>query len=222
MNSFLRREWLQVLILALPFIILPLAWPYFPERVPTHWNASGEINGWMMKGTGFFFTMLILPAINVGLALLLGSLAKIDPKFATVNVSSESIRPVRLIVTTFLMILFLLIVATSAGMSIDMKRAPEIIIFLLFFVLGIYIPRVKPNYFVGIRDPWTLEDPEIWRKTHVFAGKIWPIASVIGIITEILYPSVAILFGFIAIVAIVPIVYSFLQFREKKKQGAQV
>src|SRR5436190_14994580 len=105
MSSFLRREWLQVIILILPYFILPLVWPLFPERIPTHWNAAGQLNGWMTKGTGFFFTMLILPTINVGMALLLSSLAKLDPKFATTNTSSAALRPIRYIVTSFLLVL---------------------------------------------------------------------------------------------------------------------
>ena len=220
MKNFIRREWLQILILILPFIVLPLAWPYFPERVPTHWGLNGKVNGWMMKGTGFFFTMLILPAINIGLALLLGSLAKIDPKFATVNASSESMRPIRLIVSAFLLILFLIIVGTSAGIEFDMTNSANILIYLLFFVLGLYLPRVKPNYFVGIRDPWTLEDPEIWRRTHTFAGKLWPIAAVIALIAQFVLRSEFVLIAFVAVVAVTPIVYSFMQYRDKKKRGA--
>jgi hypothetical protein len=75
-TRLLKTGWLQIVFLALPFVLAAVFWPEFPARVATHWNIHGQPNGWMGKEAG----LLILPVVNLGIWALFFCLPWIDPK----------------------------------------------------------------------------------------------------------------------------------------------
>jgi len=87
----------------------------------------------------------------------------------------------------------------------------------LFIVLGMVMPKIKKNYFVGIRTPWTLQSEEVWQKTHKFAGKTFVAMGILTFLTIFLREK---MFGlFIAVVligAFAPVVYSYYIYRKLK------
>ena len=85
-----------------------------------------------------------------------------------------------------MILLFLVnIIGIGAGLGYDipMNSTPHILVGLLFIVIGNYLPQCKPNYFVGIKTPWTLSNEEVWRKTHRFSGKVFVVLGVIMILS---------------------------------------
>ena len=79
---------------------------------------------------------------------------------------------------------------------------------------------IKQNYFVGIKTPWTLESEEVWKLTHILAGKLWILGGLLVVIFSLVLPENINFYIFISITAlitIVPIVYSYLKFNELKK-----
>jgi uncharacterized membrane protein len=54
------------------------------------------------------------------------------------------------------------------------------------------MPRVRRNYFVGVRTPWTLSSDEVWRKTHRFSGKLFMLLGLLMIVAAALLPEMAI------------------------------
>ena len=94
------------------------------------------------------------------------------------------------------------------------------IIGLLFAFLGNYFKTIKPNYFIGIRTPWTLENEEVWRKTHLLGGKMWFVGGLIMALTFVLPESLSlyVFLGITAIISVIPIVYSYLEFKKIKNQ----
>ncbi len=214
--NFLKDEWPQLLILLLPFAILAAAWDQLPERLPTHWGLNGHPNGYTEKGIGFF----LIPLLNVGLAALLIWIGKIDPKANKMNLPSAAMKPIRLVITAFLSAMVSVTLLPSMGMNVDVKTVVELGLPIMFLLIGNYLPAVKPNYFVGIRTPWTLESPENWRLTHAMAGKLWVIASAIFFVlqfflSETLQP---IFFGvYLGVIIIPPLVYSYMLFQKSKR-----
>ena len=94
------------------------------------------------------------------------------------------------------------------------------IIGLLFAFLGNYFKTIKPNYFIGIKTPWTLENEEVWKKTHIIGGKLWFVGGLLMALTFLL-PNEMQLYTFLgitAVITIVPIVYSYLEFKKIKNQ----
>ena len=200
-TRFLKNEWPQLLILAAPFVILPLIWSSLPERVPIHWNFSGNPNGYADKGFGLLF----IPLINIALAALLGGLAKVDPKAFLMNLPSVAIKPT---------------IAPAVGMDVNQGTIFQIGFPLLFLLMGNFLPTLKPNYFIGVRTPWTLESPENWRLTHKFSGRLWVIASVAYLLLNFVLPqSVREAFQWIyfAVIIVPPLAYSYVIFQKSKR-----
>ena len=90
---------------------------------------------------------------------------------------------------------------------------------LLFAGLGNYFKTIKPNYFIGIRTPWTLENEEVWKKTHHFGGKLWFAGGLLIFILSLIIPivySFYVLMTVTVIISIIPIIYSYLEFKKLK------
>jgi uncharacterized membrane protein len=89
---------------------------------------------------------------------------------------------------------------------------------IFFIVMGNYMKTIQPNYFVGIRLPWTLENAVNWRKTHWLSSYVWVIG---GISLVILFPFLAnevyAMLFFIILIAIIliPSFYSFYLYKSR-------
>ena len=91
---------------------------------------------------------------------------------------------------------------------------------LLFAIIGNYLPNLRPNYFAGLRLPWTLENPENWKKTHALAGKLWFAGGLLLAVICLLMPDkIALIFFFVvtAIIIIIPCIYSYRLFKKQKE-----
>ncbi len=216
-KRIIKQEWLQLLILIAPFAAIVLFWDRFPERIPIHWNFNGYANGYADKWVG----LLLIPAINIGLVALLGSLGRLDPKVHSINLPAGGMKPMRLVLSIFLLTIFLFTtIAPAAGVEINVGDFFPIVLSLLFFAIGNYLPTVKPNYFIGVRTPWTLDSPENWRLTHQFTGKLWVVASIVYFVLNLVVPAEVrhSFFGiYLGVLIVPPLVYSYLFFQKSKR-----
>ncbi len=216
MARFLKQEWLQLLILAIPFILLAVTWNQLPDVVPTHWGLSGHPNGYTAKGFGLF----VLPIVNIGIAALLLWIGKIDPKAYKMKLPNAAMKPIRLALTAFVSVLVCVGIVSALGANFNSGTLIDIVAGIFFILLGNFLPTVKPNYFVGIRTPWSLENPENWRLTHVFGGRLWVVASVVYLILIFLIPSFAheaVFLSYLAIIILPPYIYSYVLFQRSKR-----
>jgi uncharacterized membrane protein len=221
--EFLKKEGLLLLLLLVPFVALPFIWGRLPDEVPIHWNIRGEPDNYAGKAFG----LLLLPCINVGVYLLFWLIPIIDPK-RKVRFHKKPIpalRNITLLVVTFL---FFVIVAgmMDDGGGFRLNRFVSLGVIVLFLGIGNYMATVQPNYFIGIRTPWTLEDPEIWRKTHRLGGRLWVASSCVLLLLWLLLPPAV--FGYVFLVVVLsvmvlmPVVYSYVLFaRGKPKEEAK-
>ena len=95
-----------------------------------------------------------------------------------------------------------------------------LLIGVLFILLGNYFKTIKPNYFIGIRTPWTLENETIWKETHKLGGKLWFVGGILIVIFSLLLDkrqAFTVLMLITGLITIVPIVYSYLMFKKERK-----
>jgi uncharacterized membrane protein len=217
-SLFLRREWLELLLLALPFIVAAIFWSRFPDRVATHWNIHGHADGWMPKNWG----LMLLPVINIGIWLLFFCLPWLDPKIrkdrANYDQTVAVLRTWRLAMVLFFCFISLLILGVAGGFPIDMDRALVNGVLILFAVLGKYLGRLQPNYVAGIRTPWTLDDPEIWKATHRQGGRIMTYGALLLLVVQFFLSEEALMKMFLVYAigfALWSIAYSYYLFRRK-------
>ena len=210
-----KREWLQILILALPFCVAAALWNKLPDPMPNHWGINGQVDGYASKPVA----ALLLPCINLAFTALMMVLPRIDPKFARYDEETKaSLRrtfaAMRLAVTLYLSFLALVVVVTPLYPAI---RIPTVIgsgAGLLLMVLGNLMTKLRPNWFFGIRTRWTLESRDIWIKTHRLGGRLMMAGGVCILIFGLLLPMklfvICVLLPAAAVMSIVPIVYSYI------------
>ena len=209
-----KKEIPFIAVALLPFVYLAYIWNELPKEVPMHWNASGEIDRWGDKSE-LFMMLFMLTGITYFVFLII---PYIDPKQKLQNMGNK-LNNLRLILALFMSALAIYILY-----SVQQKTSNPVLIFplvgLLFAFLGNYFKTIKPNYFIGIRTPWTLENEEVWKKTHLMGGKLWFVGGLLMALTFVL-PNKIQIYTFLAIAAvitIVPIVYSYLEFKKIKNQ----
>ncbi|WP_433764489.1 SdpI family protein [Flavobacterium ginsenosidimutans] len=216
MNQEFKKELPLIGIVLIRFVYLATIWNSLPEIVPIHWNSKGEIDGWGNKFT-LIVMLLMLPVLTY---VILSLVAKIDPK-KRMSLMGGKLYQLKFVLVLFMSILALFIVYSTKSQSTSSLSFVFIILGALFMVLGNYFKVIQPNYFIGIRTPWTLESQEVWKTTHLFAGKLWFIAGLIIILGSLIFDSSIFYKVFLTIVfsiAITPIAYSYLKYRSWKKK----
>ena len=209
-----KKEVPYLLISLLPFAYLIYIWPSLPQRVPMHWNSAGEIDRWGDKTE-----IIILPFLMTGLVYLIFLvIPKIDPKGKLQNMGGK-LNDFRLVLTCFMSILSTYILYSIKTINADPKLLLPLL-GLLFAFLGNYMKTMKPNYFIGIRTPWTLENEEVWKKTHKLGGGLWFVGGLLMMLTFLLNGKAQFytFMGIIIVISIIPIIYSYIEFQKIKKQ----
>ena len=207
-----RRERLLWLLLLLPVFMLLFFWNELPDKVPLHWNLRGEVDGYGPKW--------VLPLINIGTYALLTLLPRIDPRRENYPRFQRSFFFIRLIMVLFLVGLSVLTYLIALGVPLHVPHLIPILMLLLLAALGNYMTAVKPNWFIGIRTPWTLENEEVWRKTHRFGGRLWFFGGLSGAALLLLLPPalhLAVLIGAITVLTLLPLAYSYWVYRRLDK-----
>lgn len=216
MNTTFRKELPIIGIVLLPFIYLAFVSNTLPEKVPTHWNAKGDIDYWGDK----FFLISVPFMLPVFIYILFLIIPKIDPK-KKISLMGGKFYQIKFVFVLITSALALFVIFSSKSQSISSPNFVFVLIGILFIALGNYFKVIQPNYFLGIRTPWTLENSEVWKLTHVFAGKLWFVGGfliVIGaLLFEIEFLSTAFLV-FLTVLAFIPMVYSYVKFKEIEKK----
>ncbi len=190
-------------IILLSFAVGLYVYPQMPDQVASHWNVQGEADGYMSKFWGVF----IMPIISIGLFLLFFFIPKIDPLKANIAKFRKYFNAFIVLIFLFLFYVFLLTVFWNMGMRFDMTLLMIPALAALFYFIGGFMEKMKRNWFIGIRTPWTLSSDTVWEKTHQVGGKLF---RVIGVLTLLgLFFSDYIVY-FIVIPAVLVVVFVFI------------
>lgn len=174
-------------ILPLVLILISLAASFyfyanFPDQVPTHWNFAGEVDSYSSKAfTAFFF-----PVLAVLMYFLFLVFPSIDPKKDRYNEFRKVYHIFKSLILAFLVIIYFIVGLNGLGYNISVSLWMPALIGLLFIVMGSYMAKIKPNWFMGIRTPWTLSSEEVWNKTHRFGGKMFILGGILMILQPFL------------------------------------
>lgn len=213
----LKKEWYVVLLLLLPFAFSMYIWDELPDQVPTHFNMQGEADDWGPK----WVNAIMFPAIGLGTYLLLVFLPIIDPK-KRIESRQKPIAAIRIITSMFMVFMYVFIMAESLGTDLNFSIYIQVGIGMLFLVLGNYMYSIKQNYFIGVRTPWTLENEEVWKRTHRLTAKVWTIGALIMIIAPLTISNSmaywSIFSVVVTILVLVPIIYSYVIFQQLDSQ----
>lgn len=154
----------SALLAALAFSLL--SYSDLPSQVPIHWDLQFNVDGYASR----LFAAVIIPIAFLIMPLLAWGLPKIDPK-KSLERHAHAWWVVWTVNMVVVAIAQTLIIASARGWPIDMAMTIPILVGASLLLIGNYLPQVRPNWFLGVRTPWTLSDEDVWRRTHRFAGR---------------------------------------------------
>jgi uncharacterized membrane protein len=214
----MRSRWFGLIVAALAIAVSVWAYPRLPETVVTHWNLRGEPDGYSPR----FWAVALMPLLILGLTGLFRVLPRVDPRRANYEKFIDSYWRIANVVIAFLLLAHGLVIASGLGYEIEVDRLVPLGIGLLFAFLGNYLTRVEPNWFVGIRTPWTLSSDKVWRKTHRTGGWFF-VAGGLVIAAGAFAPRGVFVPLFVAVtvvVTLVPVVQSYILWKREKNERA--
>jgi uncharacterized membrane protein len=214
-----REDWPLFVLFATA--VAAAAWSYssLPERVPIHWNVRGEVDGWGGRAFGSFGML----GLFFGTYLLLLLLPLVDPRRPSYARFRSTYRLLRWCTTLLMVGIWAVVLLAARGVPVRVDVVAPVGVSLLLIVIGNTMGRLRPNWFVGIRTPWSLANDEAWRLTHRVSGPVWVAAGLLGLLGPLVGgPSGAIMMiGPIVGAAAFSIVYSYFAYKRSLRGPAQ-
>lgn len=207
---------LVVLVALSPIGYLLIVWDSIPEQFTTRFEFEKPFEEAQTRHE------LLVATISIALSgavlyILMRNLKKVDPKVNEATPKS-AFHKLGLTITLFLVIMNYFFITSAKNDWVINTPVLGVFTGLLILMAGNYMNNLKPNYFAGIRLPWTLNDPENWRRTHSLAGKLWFAGGILLIITSFLLPKYLLIPSIVAVfivIVVIPGIYSYFIYRRK-------
>jgi uncharacterized membrane protein len=202
----------SAVIVGAMYLVCAWAWLQLPAdaQVPIHWGPDGQPDDWAGKTVG----LLLLPLISTGLVVLFAIIPRIEPRRRNLERSATAYGAIWIGVLLLMGALQLLVVGAAMGATFDMTRLMFVGTGVLFIVIGNYLPKVRPNYMVGIRTPWTLTSDVAWTRTHRVGGWLFVLEGIVFILLGLAGVTgtalIATMLVAIAVLLVVTFGYSYL------------
>src|ERR1051326_3286436 len=210
----IKKDWLTWLILLAPFVFAFANWDKFPGRIATHFNMNGQPDDYSSKA----FALIFLPCINIMMYALFLVLPYLDPRKRNYALFEDKWRIIRTVLHAFLSFITFVTFFFALGYKVDVGMYVCYGITLLMLVFGNYLGNIRPNWFIGIRLPWTLENETVWVMTHRFAGRLWVACSLLMLPVYWFFPQMLwLLMPYIFLITLVPVIYSYIKYKQIAK-----
>jgi uncharacterized membrane protein len=189
----------------------------FPQTVASHWNFNGEVDGWSSKAFGAFFIPILLLLIY----LLMIIMPYFDPKKERYADFSKPYSIFRMMIITILGLIYFVTGFYNLGYAINVGVITAASIGLMMIIIGNYLGKIKKNWFVGVRTPWTLSSENVWNKTHRLSGKMFMLWGLTIIIAPWLPPILGATLFIAGIILVLAgsTLYSYILFKKEKNEN---
>jgi uncharacterized membrane protein len=213
------RKWIPLLIIAAAVIASAVVYPKLPLTIPTHWDMLGRPNGWSSRLWGAW----VMPIFLVVLWAFMRVLPRIDPRGSNYAKFGGAYEGIIVSIMLFMLGMHIIILRAALGYPVAMERVLPIGLGVLFIAIGNLLPRARPNWFIGIRTPWTLSSDRVWEKTHRFGGHVFVGAGILMVLSALVTAPWApvVLFTIIVLCTASVLIYSYVEWkREQTPAGA--
>lgn len=205
-------EMAGIVMVVIAFIIAINLYPDMPDQMPGHWNAAGEVDGYLPKFWGLFLFPIIILAIY---ALFMG-LQWVPSLIQNIRSIRKQYDVFMVIIVGFFLYIYVLTILWVFGIQFGFIRMLVPAFAALIFAIGSLVSNVKRNRYIGIRTPWTMGSDRVWEKTHRLAAKLYMLAGIVslaGMLFESYY-ALAFLIGPIIIVSAYAMAYSYFEYKK--------
>ncbi len=196
---------LSLVIVGATCVVTAAVYPRLPPRMPVHFDLHGVADGFAPKGAGAW----LVPATTLGLFALIKLGARLLPRPWRERTATSAASLLLLIVTVGLTALHFLMLHVALTGAVGMGASLGVVLGALWVGLGLVMPRLRRNPWMGVRTPWTLTSDENWARTHRVAGASMAIGGLVAIAAAAL-GSAAVPIVAVVASALVPLAYSLL------------
>lgn len=197
-------------VLIMMLLLTVFAWRELPQdaRVPIHWGVDGNVDGY----AGKVFGLLLLPGVMAFLTALFLVLSTFEPRRAHLSQSWKAIGAIWIGLSLFLAAIHSVVVWAALGHAVDVSLVIVLGMGVLLCVTGNYMGKVRSNYFVGVRTPWTLSSEVAWNKTNRLGGKLLVATGVLAIVAGLtlgMAVTLAVVMASVLATAAITVAYSY-------------
>jgi uncharacterized membrane protein len=207
------RKWLAPLLIVATVAFTVAVYSRLPERMAVHWGLHGEVNRYGSRAEGAF----LLPAAMLVVWLLLRFLPLIDPRRANYAKFSDTYDLVVNSLVVLFAVMHVALLGSALGWPISMGRVVPALVGLQFIILGNALPRARPNWWFGIRTPWTLSNDRVWTRTHRVGGYLLAGAGLVLLVAAALPSTWTLALGVAAVASagFGSLVYSYFAWKQE-------
>lgn len=210
-----RGELAMLVMLVLSLVASICFYPQMPERMASHWNAQGEVDGYLPRLLG----LLLMPSVLGGLSLLFIAIPRIDPMKANIEEFRGYYDAFAILVLAIMLSVHLQMLLWNAGVKISPNLILPIGFGVMFYCAGILCENARRNWFIGIRTPWTLSSERVWNKTHRVGGRLFKIAGLIALAGVLLQNYVVLLILVPMVLAVAyTVAYSYVEWQRESQR----
>jgi immunity protein, SdpI family len=212
-----RKYFLTGIILTAAALMLSvILYPSLPDRIPTHWNLHGEVDGYGSKSVAAFLG----PGLMAMMLLLFRFLPWLSPhRFEVADTERPTYLYIMVVIVVLIGYIHAVSIAAAMGWAGDVGRAMVGGIFLFFALLGNVLGKVPRNFYIGVRTPWTIASERVWHATHRLAARVFVLAGTVGFILVILMGWFVVSFLILMVALIVPVAFSLVYYKRLQRQG---
>jgi uncharacterized membrane protein len=171
-----RTDMVSLGVIGLSVVLTAAVYERLPALVATHFDLAGNPNGWMSRGMAASFA----PALALGLWAFLRFLPRILPATERKRLGDSSAPLVAALTSVFVVAAHLLILYRAIVPGASIVRVIWVVLGAFYVAMGLVLPRIKRNAFMGIRTPWTLTSDENWARTQRVGGYAMVAAGVLS------------------------------------------
>ncbi len=212
--KLLHKDNYKNYIIALASLIISaIVLPVLPDQIPIHFNSQGGADGY-----GNPLMVFLFPGIILFLNVLAEFTKHTDPRAANYAVFSKHYYLFYMVIDIFLFLVQLYVITYALEIiTLNISNAIVAAMGVLFIIIGNLMPKIKQNFFMGIKTPWTIADEQVWYETHRLSGKLWFILGILMCIcgflpTNVMIPTLLII---MAVAVLVPVVGSYVFFKRR-------
>ncbi len=183
-----------------------------PDPMPSHWNAAGQVDGYMSRFWGVFL-MPIITTVLVGLFL---AIPQIDPLKANIARFRGAFNWFVVAFVAYMLYVYGLTLAASLGLQFNMTVMMLPVVGLLFIGVGFMMGQAKRNFFIGIRTPWTLSSETVWDETHRLGSRLFMASGAVTVVSAFLGRfGIWLMLAAVLLATVVSVAYSYVLWRRE-------
>ncbi|NQZ03914.1 SdpI family protein [Idiomarina sp.] len=212
-----KHRWISWLFIVLSAVFVAAIYKQLPQEIPSHWNFAGEVDDYQSKPLGAWLMTLLM----IALWALMECLHVLSPKGYSIDSFRTTIGLITNLMLGFLLLIQVAQLSVALGAELELPTIIMVGVGVLFICLGNYLGKLRKNFFIGIRTPWTLASDEVWYKTHRVGSYCFVIIGAVLVSRAWWTIPQSLFIALIVALALVPTVYSFVIYRRLHRNDSE-